>query len=438
MTKTYQTKDFFRRVPTNLLKVYFEQKEVLTDVEYEKVKPRKLDPLFLPWLELPQKKRDEMEIDFRSIYSLSNGFGINALVEEAAHQSGKEDLIKTFQEHEVEGEYARAFWTFLNRPQYWKRAQVFSYADNMPMSYSTKRQDIGRLTGFKAAKRSDKTLRDFGVELGRYFYHKEGRGKNCLVEHYRREVGGGKAERIKDYFFAYPEDFARTDLEWMNQTIERRNSHPAFEVVFVYSQMDGELDIYMKAGKKHIKTLQELFGAVILEQVLSEEAEAEKEVYCLDEVVKREFRAKYGRGSGIASVRVKQLRFNSTEGKGDSVVIKTKRKTEGAIYDLLDRVEGGAKKTLKVEQAGFEVEFEGEENKRRQKKKMSFTVTLPNGCNLKHDGQDAVLRQMLLDSGIHVKKDIQAEKTEKTEKAEKTSDSRSKRPTEKSLREQRV
>jgi len=38
MTKTYQTKDFFRRVPTNLLKVYFEQKEVLTDVEYEKVK----------------------------------------------------------------------------------------------------------------------------------------------------------------------------------------------------------------------------------------------------------------------------------------------------------------------------------------------------------------------------------------------------------------
>jgi hypothetical protein len=421
MTKTYQTKDFFRRVPTNLLKVYFEQKEVLTDVEYEKVKPRKLDPLFLPWLGLPQMQRDEMEIDFRSIYSLSNGSGINALVEEAAHEWDEEDLIKTF----------------LNRPQYWKRAQVFSYADNMPTSYSTKRQDIGKLTGFKTAKYDEKTLKEFGFELGRYFYHKEGRGKNCLVEHYQRDVGSEKSAKTKDYFFAYPEDFARTDLEWQNHSIEKRNSHPAFEVVFVYSQKEGELDIYMKAGKKHIKTLQELFGAVILEHELSEEVEAEKEVYCLDEVAKRAFRARYGRESGIASVRVKQLRFNSTEGKGDSLVIKSNRKTEGAIYDFMDRVVGKSKEILKVDQAGFEVAFETE-NKRRQKKKMSFTVTLPNGCNLKHEGQDAILRQMLLDSGIHVKTIMEAKETEttkepgkaksaKSEKIQKTSSRRSNR-----------
>ena len=41
-----------------------------------------------------------------------------------------------------------------------------------------------------------------------YFHRTEGRGKNCVVETFRR----GEL----DYFFAYPEDYSQQSIEWVD------------------------------------------------------------------------------------------------------------------------------------------------------------------------------------------------------------------------------
>ncbi len=72
-------------------------------------------------------------------------------------------------------------------------------------------------------------------QIREYFRHVEGRGNNCVVETYRR----GNL----DYFFAYPEDYSQPSLEWVEGEFAPRPHNPSFEVIFVYSQHEGALDL---------------------------------------------------------------------------------------------------------------------------------------------------------------------------------------------------
>ena len=286
----------------------------------------------------------------------------------------------------------------MNRQQYWKAAQVFNYADNVPASYYVKRQDVGVLSGFQPAKVDEVTLKLFATSLSAYFFKKDGRGERCLVEHFVRQSQG----RERDYFFAYPEDFARTSLEWSDDAMERRNSHPAFEIVFVYCQVAGELDVYMRAGTKHITVLQKTFGSVVLGVDLPEVAK-KKDTYDLSIAVDRNFVPVISATSGITSMRVHSMRFRILSGKNEEVILKAKSNhNPKAVYDLFERLTKNIpSELLDVNQLGFEVEFEPDEN-RRDKKKKNFTITLPNTCALGLDGQEGAIRQVLIDSGIQL------------------------------------
>ena len=76
--------------------------------------------------------------------------------------------------------------------------------------------------------------------------HTEGRGKNCVVEPFRR----GEL----DYFFAYPEDYSQQSIEWVNGEFDRRPHNPAFEVIYVYSQKEGSLDLNFRGSYKCHRT----------------------------------------------------------------------------------------------------------------------------------------------------------------------------------------
>jgi hypothetical protein len=78
--------------------------------------------------------------------------------------------------------------------------------------------------------------------LSNYFHKMQGRGENCKVDCYKRND--------LDYLFAYPEDYAQASLEWEGKEFKRRPHHPAFEIIFVYSQRDGTLDTYLTGDRK--------------------------------------------------------------------------------------------------------------------------------------------------------------------------------------------
>lgn len=58
-----------------------------------------------------------------------------------------------------------------------------------------------------------------------------------------------------DYFFAYPEDYSQQSIEWVNGEFDRRPHNPAFEVIYVYSQKEGSLDLNFRGSYKAIEPL---------------------------------------------------------------------------------------------------------------------------------------------------------------------------------------
>jgi hypothetical protein len=140
----------------------------------------------------------------------------------------------------------------------------------------------------------------------------QGRGENCKVDCYNRND--------LDYFFAYPEDYAQASVERVGKEFKRRPHHPAFEIIFVYSQNDGTLDIYLTGDRKPVPDLQAIFADTILKAELGPDKKDER-VYDLNPMGARRFQFVYGPESGIADVAVKKLRL-TVHGKKERILLE--------------------------------------------------------------------------------------------------------------------
>jgi hypothetical protein len=129
-------------------------------------------------------------------------------------------------------------------------ATRFYHSDTLP--YWRKRKNLPR----QPAVADDASLRELASLIRNYFHQTEGRGNNCVVEPFRR----GEL----DYFFAYPEDYSQQSIEWVNGEFGHRPHNPAFEVIYVYSQKEGSLDLNYRGSHKAIEPLQGMFATAIL------------------------------------------------------------------------------------------------------------------------------------------------------------------------------
>lgn len=202
----------------------------------------------------------------------------------------------------------RAMVTFLDHPQFWKGATYFCHADNL--SYWRKRKGFPH----QPASVHEDGRRALAASIRDYFHRTEGRGKNCVVETLRR------GER--DYFFAYPEDYSQQSVEWVNGEFARRPHNPAFEVVYVYSEKDGTLDLNFRGANKAVEPLQAMFATEILGLPELPPDPADKRVYDLNPLRERGFQFVYDPASGIERAAVKKLRLSSSVVKGDRITLE--------------------------------------------------------------------------------------------------------------------
>ena len=323
MARQYSPRNFFRHVPNRLLEQYFKEKKVLAEIKFDELKETKIEPIYEAWLSLPEKERNDIEKDFREIDLLSTEGGTKAIIDEAKWH--KEELGPVLSE--LKSFYDRAFWTFLNHPDYWKGALQFCYADSLSLSYWRKRKNIPK----KPAMVEPEDIEQLEKAISQYFYHKQGRGKNCTVECYRRND--------LDYFFAYPEDYAQANIEWVKNKFERPPRTPAFEVIFVYSQSAGTLDIFFRGPiKPVVPELQKIFGENILKVVLKPD-EKDDRIYVLNPLKSKSFQFNFDRASGIEDVLVKKLRFSNKFIKNEKIILEADpADNRHAVYDLLDKV----------------------------------------------------------------------------------------------------
>ena len=391
MNKNYSPQDFFACVPNTFLKQYFDNRHVMQDIDFESKDDDDFNKKILAsWAALDEVQRNDMETHFQEIHALSNEKGMNALIDEALFH--EEALNDTFEENELVGFEARAFWAFLNRETLWKNALSLNYADAIPFASWKRRSELGDYP----AKVDEQSVQRFTKALADYFGNDLYMGKNCQVECLKRVVN----DKTYDYFFAYPEDYARVFRNWESGKTKNQVQRKALEVIFVYCKEQHALDIWCQFYASVVKDLQKIFANEILGIELTKPVKVKKE-YELDAFKQSMPNLIFSPQTGIESIRVNKLRITMSHSK-DKITLEANTHDDNAVYKLFDKLKNSVSgEVMNITQVGLIAQFVPAENGKPQTRK--FLITYPNDCNLKFTAQDEILRQVLIDSGIQPK-----------------------------------
>lgn len=389
MSKNFSISAFFRAMPNHLLKRYFEHQSVTLPPGHEQWHGTKPTEWLAFWGTLEPHQKTHFEADFREIYALSDEAGFKAMLDELEwqyqhHPEQKQEVIEALRQ--LESHYERVITAFLDHPICWKGANRFSHADSL--GHWRKRRNIPN----RPAAVDDASIKALSDCITAYFLQVEGRGKHCLVECYRRGE--------QDYFFAYPEDYSIKDVEWQNGELGTRPHNPAFEIVFVYEQAKGRLDIHCKGGYKAIEPLQKLFAQTILKLDDLPSDLNDDRVYELNQLTNKTFEFITEPTSGIGAVWIKKLRLSSTSIKGQRITLEASSDpNKPSIYDLIDTfAQSFGMDGYRVTMVELAAVIQGSNDLRTRSK--TVRITYPNSCSLKYDETDLKLRAMLQASGL--------------------------------------
>ena len=101
--------------------------------------------------------------------------------------------------------------TFLDHHHFWKGASLFYHADSLP--YWRKRTHLPSVP----ATVDDASLRELASGISTFFHWTEGRGKNCVVEPFRRGA--------LDYFSPTPKTTrSRASSGWTGSSHDGRTT----------------------------------------------------------------------------------------------------------------------------------------------------------------------------------------------------------------------
>lgn len=389
MARHYSIKSLFRQMPNALLARYFGERGFFTELDFAGMKEGMPDALFEAWRNLLDTQRNQLEVELRQIFDMSCEKGWLAILDEARWQCGADsEAFASFSDQlsALSNHYARAMTTFLDYGPWWKGATRFYHADML--SHWRKRRNLPH----QRAAVDAGSLRELADLISHYFRHAEGRGRHCVVESYRRND--------LDYFFAFPEDHSQQAAEWVNGEFHPRPHTPAFEIVYVYSQRDGTLDLNYRGGRQAVEPLQGIFAQAILKLDELPSDPQDERVYDLNPLRERGFQFVFDRWDGIESVSVKKLRLSSTVKSGDRIILEADpTRDRSAVYRLMDRALKQAHRQLyNVTQVELLAVVDVDEDK--PSKKVTIRITHPNSCSLKYDELGLRLRAMLTASGI--------------------------------------
>jgi hypothetical protein len=361
------------------------------------MKEGKPDQLFEAWLTLPGAQRNKMDAEFQDIFEMSCEKGFRAIIDEAEWQMQDvpDDYNAFVEKLSVLCNHSERMMTaFLDYNSFWKGATRFHHADTLP--YWRKRKNMSH----NKAAVDEASLGKLAASIRNYFHFTEGRGDNCVVEPFRRGD--------LDYYFAYPEDYSQQNIEWVDGAFDRRPHNPAFEVIYVYSQKDGSLDLNFRGSKKAVEPLQHMFATDILKLDDLPPDPKDERIYDLSLLSQKDFDFTYAAGSGIVGISVKKLRLSSQVKKGERITLEADPSQDSeAVYDLLDQI-GGAIPLNMYNLTQVELSASVITDPNKPAKQISFRITYPNSCSLKYDEIGLKLRNMLALSGIEPKEPVKS------------------------------
>lgn len=269
-----------------------------------------------------------------------------------------------------------ALWVYINHDVCFEVGGRFNHADFLS------RRSWRTRGGFPTTQPriDDEGKVELAAKISDHF-KKEKRGAHCVVENWWR---GKKVQ----YFFAYPEDYARRDDGFDSKGKFRPVIHkPVFEVIFRHDPEKGELGVYANGDKKLIEKMQTLFCNVMWNIGLPA-VPPKSHPYELNEILGRKFKCDTNPVDHIDRVGIRRLRLSITRGDNDSrrITLETGGDADPddmpEMYDKFLHHENLKDEFVNVTQATFEFEFQPCELTKKKRKVISFDVTYPDKLSL--------------------------------------------------------
>jgi len=420
MAGQYELRKFLRDVAPEILKQYFERIGWQPNVDWKRLTKKKDSTLFDVIRNAPESARSQIDGDFQLVNGLATDGGIRTIIEEGRFR--RLDLGNELKD--VGGLHNKVLRVFLDHPSIDDQPSIlsvanrFNKADNLPDRSWRKRSGVPDVLHAKApdddiAESLEAGRKRLAEALASYYQVKEGRGYGCEVHHFER------GHRL--YWFAYVRDYDSVAPEWEGGGVVPRKRKPVFEVIFVHSNADHLLDIYVKGDKNTVAELQTLWARAVLgteDLGTPPERGVEYELNILK--TKREFR--FSPADGIMEVRLSGLRLSLIgDKKNRRVTLEANtRKDPKVVYALMDQVfkapgpETGNEDdkdprlsldVVNVTQAIINFVFAADT--RGGKKTITARITHPNSCSLKYEPKEEIARRYLRDWEIDVSKGAQ-------------------------------
>lgn len=388
MSRQYAPKTFLRQIRPEQFRRYFKQLGITPSVDLELLKRPNVEPAY-QWIQsLPPEVCRRVESDFTTVCEMATEQGTQAILR-AARDYGQDWSKILGDDH---NHYERAFFAFLFHRSIFDLAMYYEEMDRIGGG-RWHRRFVG--VGLKP-NTTNEAIGELADQMRRS-YAKEGRGRHCHIDYYRR------SDPDRHCFFAYPEDFAGSDLGYSDDgVLSRRQRRPAIEVIFVYRPGDGMLEIVAPGGQGRVEDLAAAFCITVLG--LDElPPESQKATVNLQVLLSRSFTFPTDISDGIDTVNLRQLRLNLPGNRKRSITLTAQPSlyNPDAVLDLIDEVIDKAKVNLNqvtVTHARINVRFHPADKPRG--KRVGFTVSPPHHCTLKDNPYDQIIKRCLGRWGI--------------------------------------
>lgn len=381
MASNYSLKSFLRQAPNELLRRHLDAHGVGRELPWAQLTQGSIEPIYREIEGHEEKVRQPIECAFHDIMKMANEAGVRMIIEEGRDRHHNLDLADRL--GEMGSHLEAVFWTFLEHPKVFEVAKRLYHCSTL--SRWRKRVIVPEVR----VDTSPEAAQVLAERISMYYRTREGRGSVCRVDHYARD------DRL--YWFAYPEDYPTGRLVYDKaKRLLFRTQRPAFEVIFVYTEGERSVDIWLRGDHHTFGDLLNIFGDIILGTSLHP-SDAPPIVYNLRGLMNRDFRFALQPEDGIERVVVEKLKLRVKAAGNRRIWLEADTRSDPqGIHDLLDDITASgrlSRENLEVRWAQIGVVFrdpEGGPVKRRR-----FTITHGDRCSLKHEGEDALLRTLL-------------------------------------------
>ena len=373
MSRQFSLGTVFRMVTNELLAQFFVQLEnPCWGMDWQRRPRRHVESVqqCMDYFECPQ--REAAELILRHVFDLACRSGIEA-IRDAARLLQGDNLLR--QIPESMNPHCQAMWTWLNAPQVFEQALLYHQVEEL--SWWSKRDDLPRV----AARTDAETLDWFAGDVARLLQQKQGRGRQCTIEHISREDG-------TDYFFCFPDDYVKTVMVHNRSgRLVTKTLRQTFEIVFAWSRQQGTLEISARLGKRLKQQLEESFAWMILDEQVG--PRAAQKVYDLNRLKERHFQLDTDPSDNILA-RLQRLWFKLPD-RIRSIMLESK---DGPCDDMRDMVEKYlihehcSLEDLNIIEARFQLQFARTTGRGRGS--MTFDVAHPDRCNLRRHRPERV------------------------------------------------